>query len=168
MFSRRFDYLKLNSKLKKVEIEIAENKKVYLIDVSGEGYAIYSNHGEIDSNLYLIKTNISPVNFDLEENKKDKEQFIEIIGALLSKLYEGETLRDYEKKHPEHILMQLMDLLDSTIEYIDENDDLYKKLDIGFLKLELESLKENAISKKKRTNSSGDFEGKLKNILNTR
>lgn len=170
MFSKRLDELIFSSELKFSEMEIIENKNVFLIYILNKGYAIYSDNKDINSELYLIKTDITSINYNSDEKKREKEYMTNIVGILLNSIYENETISDYDKKHPEYVLTELMNRLNSNTKYITQKDEIYNKIDNGFLRLELEELKLHKKEKRKNLDEEplGEIGDKLKNILHTK
>lgn len=170
MFSKRLDELVLSSELKFSAMEIIENNNIFLVYLLNKGYAIYSDNKDIKSELYLINTDITPINYNFDENKGEKEDITNIVSILLDSIYENETINDYDKKHPEYVLNELMNRLNSNAKYITQKDEIYSKIDDGFLRLELEELKLNKQQKRRNPEQDqlGEIGNKVKSILNSR
>lgn len=106
-----------------------------------KGYALYISDNNQRKDTFLIKTSLSPKEFVLEENKKEKVDFIDLIQLFLSKIYDGSEIPDFEKEHQEFVFLKFIDLFDKG-EYtlIDESQELFKLLDNGFMKLDISDL----------------------------
>lgn len=134
------DFL-LKRELYEVKINIFENKDLNFVYVDKKGYALYISDNNQRKDTFLIKTSLSPKEFVLEENKKEKVDFIDLIQLFLSKIYEGSEIPDFEKEHQEFVFLKFIDLFDKG-EYtlIDESQELFKLLDNGFMKLDISDL----------------------------
>lgn len=134
------DFL-LKRELYEVKINIFENKDLNFVYMDKKGYALYISDNNQRKDTFLIKTSLSPKEFVLEENKKEKVDFIDLIQLFLSKIYDGSEIPDFEKEHQEFVFLKFIDLFDKG-EYtlIDESQELFKLLDNGFMKLDISDL----------------------------
>lgn len=140
MITRKYTYLAGEDELKKVEIPIYNEKSIGIVYVKNKGYGLYNDVKTIESSLFILSTNITPSDFD--KNPNDKQQFIQLVTANLAEIYkDAEELKEYEKKHPEYIFIQLMDLLKTEPETLNSEDELYKIVTDGFEKLDIDMLK---------------------------
>ena len=128
---------------KKVEIDIHEKEKICAVYIENNGYCIYIENKEDD--MFLIKTEIAPEEFKLDENVEDKDDFINIIKLLLDKIYEDIDIPEYEEEHQEFVFLKIMDLFNKNgFKVIDKDSDLYKTIELGFIKLDIDLLNLNA------------------------
>lgn len=144
MITRKYTYLVGEKEFKKVEIPIYNDKSIGIIYAKNKGYALYNTTTDILENLFLIATNLTPTDFkNNSKSEKDKEQFIELVSMNLNQIYnDAKELKEYMKKHPEYIFIQLMDLLEENkCTNITEKDELYNTLLDAFLKLDIDTLK---------------------------
>lgn len=134
------DFL-LKRELYEVKINIFENKDLNFVYMDKKGYALYISDNNQRKDTFLIKTSLSPKEFVLEENKKEKVDFIDLIQLFLGKIYDGSEIPDFEKEHQEFVFLKFIDLFDKG-EYtlIDESQELFKLLDNGFMKLDISDL----------------------------
>ena len=131
---------------KKVEVDIHEKEKICAVYIGNNGYSIYINDKEDD--MFLIKTDISPEEFKLEENAQDKEDFINIIKLLLDKIYADIDIPEYEEEHQEFVFLKIMDLFaKNNYELIDKDSNLYKTIELGFIKLDINLLNHDSHNK---------------------
>lgn len=138
MLVRNLDYLSIPKEFSKVELDIYDNKFITLVYIQQKGYSlVLKNNEEIDS-VFLLKTDILPNNVN---DHSDRQDFINVIKMLLDKIYSGADIKEYEKQHQEHVFLRLMDMLNeqSDVEMINEdNSQIYKDIEKGFMKLELD------------------------------
>lgn len=131
---------------KKVEVDIYEKEKICAVYIENNGYCIYINDQEDD--MFLIKTDISPEEFKLEENAEYKEDFINIIKLLLDKIYADIDIPEYEEEHQEFVFLKIMDLFaKNNYELIDKDSNLYKTIELGFIKLDINLLNHDSHNK---------------------
>ena len=137
MLVRNLDYLSIPKEFSKVELDIYDNKSIALVYIQQKGYSlVLKNNEEIDS-VFLLKTDILPNNVN---DHSDRQDFINVIKMLLDKIYSGADIKEYEKQHQEHVFLRLMDMFNeqSDVEMINEdNSQIYKDIEKGFMKLEL-------------------------------
>lgn len=139
MIIRKLSFLMPSIRYKKVEVDIYEKEKICAVYIENNGYCIYINDKEDD--MFLIKTDISPEEFKLEENAEYKEDFINIIKLLLDKIYADIDIPEYEEEHQEFVFLKIMDLFaKNNYELIDKDSDLYKTIELGFIKLDINLL----------------------------
>ena len=139
MIIRKLSFLMPSIGYKKVEVDIYEKEKICAVYIENNGYCIYINDKEDD--MFLIKTDISPEEFKLEENAEYKEDFINIIKLLLDKIYADIDIPEYEEEHQEFVFLKIMDLFaKNNYELIDKDSDLYKTIELGFIKLDINLL----------------------------
>ena len=138
MLVRNLDYLSIPKEFSKLELDIYDNKFITLVYIQQKGYSlVLKNNEEIDS-VFLLKTDILPNNVN---DHSDRQDFINVIKMLLDKIYSGADIKEYEKQHQEHVFLRLMDMLNeqSDVEMINEdNSQIYKDIEKGFMKLELD------------------------------
>ena len=128
---------------KKVEIDIHEKEKICAVYIKNNGYCIYIDGKE--NEMFLIKTNLSPDEFKLEENSEEKEDFINLVELLLEQIYGNVDIPEYEEQHHEFVFLKIMDLFNKNgFEVIDKDSDLYKTIELGFIKLDIDLLNLNA------------------------
>lgn len=141
MITRKYTYLAGEEEFKNVEIPIYNTKNIGLVYAKNKGFGLYNDVGSVESSLFIISTKITPEQFD--ENPTEKEQFIQLISANLAEIYAKATgLKEYEKKHPEYIFIQLMDVLkDKNCKKISSNDELFNIVNDGFARLDVDILK---------------------------
>ena len=145
MIVRNLESLKMNKKLAKVESNVYEDKNVGLVFVLNHGFVLFVSCAGKWNDVFIIKTATKPLDYVEEGNDKkileNKNDFIELIHGLLDKIYEDTGIKEYEKKHPEYIFLELIDKLTSGgVELIDESFEYYDDIDEGFLRLEVEQM----------------------------
>ncbi|WP_295721377.1 hypothetical protein [uncultured Methanobrevibacter sp.] len=139
MIVRKLNFLMPPDGYKKVEANIIEEDKVCAIYIKNKGYCFYINDEEDD--MFLINTNLAPDEFKLDQNAQEKEDFINLVKILLDQIYEGVDIPEYEKQHHKFVFLKIMDLFNTdAIEIIDNDSDLYKKVELGFIKLDIDLL----------------------------
>ena len=91
--------------------------------------------------MFLINTNLSPDEFKLDQNAGEKEDLINLVKILLDQIYEDVNIPEYEKQHHEFVFLKIMDLFNTEdIEIIDRDSDLYKTIELGFIKFDISLL----------------------------
>lgn len=139
MIVRKLNFLMPKHGYKKVEVSIYEEKNICTIYIENKGYAIYINGKEDE--MFLINTNISPEQFKSEENTEDKEDFINLIKLLLDQIYADIDIPVYDEQHHEFVFLKILDLFaKDDFEVIDEDSDLYKTIEWGFMKFDIDLL----------------------------
>lgn len=139
MIVRKLNFLTPPEGYMKVETIIHDEKKLCAVYIEKKGYCIYINGMEED--MFLVNTNISPEEFKLEENALDKQDFINLIKILLDQIYDGVDIPEYEKQHHEFVFLKIMDLFSTDeVESIDKDSDLYKLIELGFIKFDIDLL----------------------------
>lgn len=135
---RNLDFLSIPKEFSKVEIDIYDNKSIALVYLENKGYSlILKNEGNIDS-VFLLKTDILPNNVN---DHSDREEFINVIKMLLNNIYSVSDIKEYEKQHQEYVFLRLMDMLnegDEVEKINEENSQIYRDIERGFMKLELD------------------------------
>ncbi|WP_432645271.1 hypothetical protein [Methanobrevibacter sp.] len=138
MLVRNLDFLSIPKEFSKVEIDIYDNKSIALVYLENKGYSlILKNEGNIDS-VFLLKTDILPNNVN---DHSDREEFINVIKMLLNNIYSVSDIKEYEKQHQEYVFLRLMDMLnegDEVEKINEENSQIYRDIERGFMKLELD------------------------------
>ena len=94
MIIRKLSFLSPQKDLKKVELNIYEEKNLSLIYVENQGYVAYINDME---NVFLLKSILNPKELTLEEYIDEKADISNIIELLLNKIYENSEVKEYEK-----------------------------------------------------------------------
>lgn len=139
MIIRKLSFLSPQNDLKKVELNIYEEKNLSLIYVENQGYVAYINDME---NAFLLKSILTPEELTLEEYSSEKTDIGNIIELLLNKIYENTSIKEYDKQHPDHILLHLLDMLkNDESENITKESPIYKTIEDGFMKLDFELIK---------------------------
>lgn len=139
MIVRKLNFLIPPDGYKKVETNIIEENKVCAIYIKDKGYCFYINSKEDD--MFLINTDLTPDEFKLDQNAQEKEDFINLVKILLDQIYDGVDIPEYEKQHHEYVFLKIMDLFNNEdIEIIDNDSDLYKKIELGFMKFDIDLL----------------------------
>lgn len=127
---------------RKVETMIHEDNKINAVYLKDKGYCIFIND-KMDEML-LINTDIAPDSFKLDENLAEKQEFINIIKTLLDQIYEGVDIPEYEKQHHEFVFLKIMDLFSTeAVEIIDDDSELFKTIELGFMKFDIDLLNLN-------------------------
>jgi len=158
MIIRKLDKLTLGDAMKKVETNVFEKKCIGMVYIQNHGFVFYEDDDEIKSNLFIVKTKTKPSQYlddDLEKKlQKNKEDFISIIDIILNDIYQTGEIKEYEKKHPEYIFLELFDnFINKNYEEITKEDSFYNVIDDGFIRLELDQFKTFATSTATRIRS---------------
>lgn len=136
---RKLSFLMPPDGYKKVETNIFGEDKLCAVYIKNKGYCIYVNGKEND--MFLINTNLSPDEFKLDQNAGEKEDLINLVKILLDQIYEDVNIPEYEKQHHEFVFLKIMDLFNTEdIEIIDSDSDLYKTIELGFIKFDISLL----------------------------
>lgn len=143
MIIRKLSFLSPQKDLKKVELNIYEEKNLSLIYVENQGYVVYTKDNINDmENVFLLKSILTPKELTLEEYIDEKADISNIIELLLNKIYENNEIKEYEKQHPDHVLLHLLDMLNNEkLENITKESPIYKTIEDGFMKLDFELIK---------------------------
>lgn len=140
MIIRNLNFL-VHDNYSKVEINILENKTLSMIYIENSGYSLIWAENEDIKDIFLIKSEIKPQEFKLDENAKEKEDFIDLIHMFLNKIYDGTDIPDYEKQHHEFVFLKIMDSFEkNNVELIDKTSELYRKINEGLMKLDIDVL----------------------------
>ncbi|WP_273475720.1 hypothetical protein [Methanobrevibacter woesei] len=165
MIVRKINFLMPPGGYRKVEITIYNESKISAVYLKNKGYSIFINGKEEE--MFLINTDIAPNEFKLDENKIEREDFIDLVKILLDEIYAGVDIPEYEREHHEFVFLKIMDLFDSdSVEIINENSDLYKTIELGFIKLDIDILnlevhKEPTINSDTTSNSNESIKDTL-------
>lgn len=139
MIVRKLNFLIPPDGYKKVETNIYEEDKICAVYLKNKGYCIYINDRE--NEMFLINTELSPDEFKLDENAGEKEDFINLVKTLLDQIYDGVDIPEYEKQHHEFVFLKIMDLFNTeVVKIIDEDSELYKTIELGFMKFDIDLL----------------------------
>lgn len=139
MIIRKLSFLSPQKDLKKVELNIYEEKNLSIIYVENQGYVAYINDME---DVFLLKSILSPKELTLDEYSNEKTDISNIIELLLNKIYENIQIKEYEKQHQDHVLLHLLDMLNNNeFENITKESPIYKTIEDGFMKLDFELIK---------------------------
>ncbi len=123
----------------KVQIPICGEEKICTVYIKNKGYCIYINGRK--NEMFLIKANITPEEFQKKEHASEIEDFINIIKLLLDQIYKETDIPEYEEQHHEFVFLKIMDLFcKNNFELIDHDSDLHKKIELGFIKFEIDLL----------------------------
>lgn len=88
MIIRKLSFLSPQKDLKKVELNIYEEKNLSLIYVENQGYVVYTKDNINDmENVFLLKSILTPKELTLEEYIDEKADISNIIELLLNKIY---------------------------------------------------------------------------------
>ncbi|MBE6494399.1 MAG: hypothetical protein E7Z84_07315 [Methanosphaera stadtmanae] len=144
MIIRKLDYLKPTHDLPLFNLEIYKNKEIAIIYVENRGYVLFEKNNEEYKNVFFIKTNLVPAQFLVSDPAahilNDKNEFIGIISLILDGIYD-EKIKEYDKKHPEFVLLNLLDNLnEGNVKFISPDTELYNIVDDGFIRLEISIL----------------------------
>ena len=151
MIIRNVKDLKMNEQLAKVETNIYEDKNIGIIFVLNYGFVLFNSQNDVWDEVFVIKTITKPMDYTEDTTDKkilnNKAEFIQIIHDILNKIYSDANIKEYEKKHPEYIFMELFDKLNSgDVELIDSTYKYYDEIDDAFLRLDVEQMKNFAKS----------------------
>ena len=117
-------------------------RKLMQFILKNKGYCVYI--GGKEDEMFLINTKLTPEEFKSEENASDKEDFINLIKILLDQIYGDSDIPEYEKQHHEFVFLKIMDLFSTKdVEIIDKDSELYKTIELGFIRFDIELLKLN-------------------------
>lgn len=65
----------------------------------------------------------------------------------MNEIYKSRDIKEYEKKHPEYVFLELFDkLINGDYDEISKKDPFYDVIDDGFIRLELDQFKTFATS----------------------
>lgn len=139
MIVRKLNFLMPPGGYRKVETVIHEDKKVSAVYLKDKGYCMFISDKEDE--MFLINTDVAPEGFKAEENADSKDEFINLVKMLLDQIYDGVDIPEYEKQHHEFVFLKIMDLFNTeAVELIDEDSDLYKTIELGFMKFDIDLL----------------------------
>lgn len=146
MIVRKLNFLSPPGGYRKVETAIYEDSKLGSVYLKDKGYSLFIIGKEDE--MYLINSDIPPEGFKSEENIENKKEFINLVKLLLDQIYEGVDIPEYEKQHHEFVFLKIMDLFDSdAVDVIDEDSELYKTIELGFMKFDIDLLNLNVNNK---------------------
>lgn len=144
MIVRKLNFLMPSDGYDKIAINIYDEKKINTVYLKNKGYCVYIDGKETE--MFLINTKLSPEEFKSEEHAGDKEDFINLIKILLDQIYEDIDIPEYEKQHHEFVFLKIMDLFGTeSVEIIDKDSDLYKRIELGFMKFDIDLLNFNTV-----------------------
>lgn len=168
MLVRNLEYLSIPKEFKKVELEIFEDNNLCLVSIENKGFALIFKKGDKIDSIFLLKTELNTQEIVLDNNVKDKEDFINVIHMLLDRIYSGANIPEFEKKHHEHVFLKLMYLFENNedVEIINEdNSKLYGIIEKGFMKLDVDIMNSKIESLNSSiANVSNNFESSIRNI----
>ena len=141
MITRKYSYLAGSNLTKKVEVKVDEDNCVGLLYIKNKGYGLYNTKEDFEDSLFIIDTKMEPNDF--KTKTQDQEQFIQLVKINLDLIYADKVaMKTYNKKHPEYLLLELMDNLESAdCEILDNKNKQSKILQKGFDKLNIETIK---------------------------
>ena len=117
MIIRDLRNLKMNEKLVKVESNVYEDKNIGIVFVLNYGFVLFDSENDTWNNIFVIKTLTKPADYTEDTTDKklleNKSEFVQVIQDILNTIYAGVDIKEYEKKHPEYIFMELFDKLNS-------------------------------------------------------
>ncbi len=151
MIIRDLRNLKMNEKLVKVESNVYEDKNIGIVFALNHGFILFDSCNDTWDNIFVIKTLTKPADYteDMSDKKllENKDEFVQVIQDILNTIYAGADIKEYEKKHPEYIFMELFDRLNNgDVEIIDSTHKYYDEIDEAFLRLDVEQMKNFAKS----------------------
>ncbi len=138
MLVRNLDFLSIPKEFSKVEVDIYEGKSIVLVYIENKGYSLVLKKDENIESVFLLKTDIIPNNVN---EHSDRQDFINVIKMLLDKIYIVSDIKEYEKQHPEHVFLRLMDMLNEGTDVVmisEETSKTYSDIEKGFIKLEID------------------------------
>lgn len=141
MIVRKLDFL-LENNFKEVILNIQDNKSLSLIYVPNRGYALSNidENGE-HKDTFLIKSDLSPSELNFNENVREKNNFVDLIQMLLNKIYDGYDIPDFEKEHPEFVLLRFIDSFEKDdVDIIENSSEIYKLITLGFIRFDVDIL----------------------------
>lgn len=164
MIVRKLNFLSPPGGYRKVETNIYGESNLSAVYLKDKGYCLFII--EKEDEMFLINTDISPEEFKLEENGNEKEDFINLIKMLLDQIYEGVDIPEYEKQHHEFVFLKMMDLFGTeAVEIVDDDSDLYKTIELGFMKFDIDLLNLNVNDKPTiNTNTVNDSDSPVKSF----
>lgn len=162
MIVRKLNFLMPPGGYRKVETNVYEENAIIAVYLKDKGYCLFINGKEDE--MFMINTDISPDDFKLEENADSKQDFINLVKVLLDQIYEGVDIQEYEKQHHEFVFLKLMDLFNTdVVEIIGEDSDLYKTIELGFIKFDIDLLNLN-VNNKPTMNTNTNSESPVKSL----
>ena len=121
MIVRDLNFL-LGSEIKEKTLDIIENRTLSLAYVFNRGYAIYFSEDGERKDTFLIKSDFSPSELKLEENKQEKQDFVDLVQMFLGKVYDGFDIPDFDKEHPEFVLLKFIDAFEKDeVDLVDKS-----------------------------------------------
>lgn len=155
MIVRKLNFLMPPGGYRKVGTKVHEENVISAVYLKDKGYCLFIEGKEDE--MFLINTDIAPDDFKIEENATNKEDFINLVKVLLDQIYEGVDIPEYEKQHHEFVFLKLMDLFNTdVVEIIDESTDLYKAIELGFIKFDIDLLNLNVNNKPTMNTNTND------------
>lgn len=140
MIVRDLDFL-LGKEFKEATLNIQDNKDLSLVHIENRGYSLYVSEDGERKDTFLVKSNHSPHELNLVENLDEKNSFIDLIQLFLGKIYDGEDIPDFEKEHPEYVLLKFIDMFEKdNVKSIDSSSQLYCAIKDGFTRLDIDIL----------------------------
>lgn len=140
MIVRRLDFL-LEDNFKEATLNIQDSKNLSLIYVPNRGYALYINENNEHKDTFLIKSDYSPSELNLDENVEEKNNFVDLIQMFLNKIYVGYDIPDFEKEHPEFVLLKFIDLFEKDdVNIIEKSSEIYNLITLGFIRFDADIL----------------------------
>lgn len=166
MIFRKLNFLSPPGGYRKIEINIHEDKFLCAVYLQNKGYSIFIKGNEKE--MYLINSDISPDDFKLEDYKHDKEEFINLIKVLLDEIYSDFEIEEYEREHHEFVFLKIMDLFNTDlVEILDDESDLYKLIELGFMKFDIDMLNIDVNKEPTINPNTTEKKSTLKNISNS-
>ena len=140
MIVRDLDFL-LGKEFKEATLNIQDNKDLSLVHIENRGYSLYVSEDGERKDTFLVKSNHSPHELNLVENLDEKNSFIDLIQLFLGKIYGGVDIPDFEKEHPEYVLLKFIDMFEKdNVKSIDSSSQLYGAIKDGFTRLDIDIL----------------------------
>ena len=166
MIFRKLNFLSPHRGYRKIEITIHENRSLCAVYLENKGYSIFIKGNEKE--MFLINSDIAPDDFKNEKNKQDKEEFINLIKILLDEIYLNLDIQEYEREHHEFVFLKIMNLFGTDlVEILDDESDLYKQIELGFIKFDIDLLNMDVNNQPTINPNTDEENSTLKNISNS-
>jgi len=162
MLVRNLDFLPMPREFLKIEEKIYADSSVVMVYIEKKGYSLALKNNDDFESIFLLKTD-----FGIDDMEKEKKDFVNVLKILINQIYEGTDLKEYERMHPENLFLKFKELIkdDDLVDRISDDSVLYREIEKGFIKLELEVLN-NKISSVGNELEDRDWGNKIKKSLN--
>lgn len=170
MIIRKLEFLNIGSDSRKVSTVIYNDISVGLVYVPDKGYAVFIDNENPESEMFLLETKTTPKEY-IENRDKYKEElsnFNSVISSIFNIIYKDSEIKEYEKKHPDYTIIELMDKIsEESADYLKDNKKLYDIVNDGFMKLDIDDLlnRINSLVSKTSDLENDTFENKFKDFI---